>query len=318
MGTFGHYYEKAAFRSGVDYLIGETRIVFSYRDVVSFDIDCNKAASREIARLCRALEEGLDLTEGLSEFDEFSTYADDILQALDRYGFLTETAPPKAGRTISGAAFWTEVAAFVERAKVKARPVLYEALRSRRTSRAQLIRYATEYYHTVRAGPGIIAGSLAHAGDRKTREILEQYLASELGHDELIAAALGSVGVATAELDRTLPLPETFSIITSLQVAADQEPLTFKALVFLMEEASPEFHQAFVSACEHEGLAAAFWRPITDHARINDEGAHGSISQRLLTQVEVVTQEERWVVLKQAMTMIENLVALEHALMRDP
>jgi hypothetical protein len=318
MGAHVHYYQRAAFRPGVEYLIGDTRVVFSYRDVVSFDIDCNKAASSEIARLCRALEGGIDLTNGLPQFKEFALYAGDILQALDRYGFLTETAPPETGRTISGAAFWTEVAAFVERAKVKARPILYEALRSGATSRAQLIRYATEYYHVVRAGPGIIAGSLAHAGDRATRRLLEQFLASELGHDQLIASALASVGITEAEVDRALPLPETFSIISALQVAADQEPLTFKALVFLMEEANPEFHQAFVSACDYEGLPTTFWRPITDHAGINDEGAHGSISQRLLAQIEAVTREERCVVLKQAMTMIENLVALEHALLRDP
>jgi Iron-containing redox enzyme len=318
MGTFVSYYQQPAFRHGVQYLIGDTRIVLTYRDVVSFDIDCNKAASREIARLCQALEEGLDLTDGLPQFAEFAPHALDILQALDRYGFLTETAPSEAGRTISGAVFSTEVAAFVERAKVKARPILYEALCSGRASRAALIRYAREYYHVVHAGPGIIAGSLAHASDRTTREILEQFLASELGHDKLIASALASVGIGEAEIDRVLPLPETFSIISALQVAADQEPLTFKALVFLMEEASPEFHQAFVSACEYDGLPAAFWGPITAHAGINNEGAHGSISKRLLAQVEAVTQEERCVVLKQAMTMIENLVALEHALFRDP
>jgi hypothetical protein len=313
-----HYYQEASFRPGVEYLVGETRIVLSYRDVVSFDIDCNSAASSEIARLCRALEVGLDLTNGLPQFAEFAPYAHNIVQALDRYGFLTETAPPEAGRTISGAAFWTEVAAFVERAKLKARPILYEALRSGRTNRPALIRYAKEYYHVVRSGPSIIAGSLAHNSDRATREILEQFLASELGHDKLIASALASVGIAEAEIDWTLPLPETFSIISSLQVAADQEPLTFKALVFLMEEANPEFHQAFVTACRYEGLGPAFWEPITDHAGINDEGEHGSISARLLGQVEAVTREERTVVLKQAMTMIENLVALEHALLRGP
>jgi len=315
--TFVSYYQQAAFRFGVEYLIGDTRIVFSYRDVVSFDIDCNRAASREIARLCRALEQGLDLRDGLLQFGEFAPHAHDVLWALDRYGFLTETAPPEPGRAISGAAFWSEVAAFVERAKLKAQPILYEALRSGQASRAALIRYAREYYHVVRAGPGIIGGSLAHASDRTTRAILEQFLASELGHDRLIASALRSVGIGEAEIDCVPPLPETFAIISALQVAADQEPLTFKALVFLMEEASPEFHQAFVSACEYEGLPAAFWRPITDHAGMNDAGAHGSISERLLAEVEAVTQEERCVVLKQAMTMIENLVALEHALLRE-
>ena len=316
MTVAAQYYRKAAFRPGVEYLIGDTRVVLRYRDVVSFDIDCNKAASHEIARLCGALDQGLDLTDGLPQFDEFEPYAGEILWALDRYGMLTETAPPDRGRLIGGSAFWAEVAAFVERAKVKARPVFYEALRSRRTSRAALIRYIQEYYHVVRAGPAIIAGSLAHAADPETNAILQQFLSCELGHDRLIAVALASVGITEAEMVRSLPLPETFAVISSLQVAADQEPLTFKALVFLMEEASPEFHQEFIAACEYEGLGRAFWEPVTQHAAINDEGAHGSISERLLARVEAVAPEERTVVLRQAMTMTENLVALEHALLR--
>src|SRR5271155_2109025 len=154
-----YYYRKAIFRRGVEYLIGETRIVFSYHDTVSFDIDCNKAASVEIDHLCQGLEDGLDLAASLPFFGDFEPYAHEILLALDRFGLLTEAAPPDPGYMISGAAFWTEVSAFTGRAKVKARPVLYQALRSKRTTRKILIRYATEYYHIVRAGPAIIAGS---------------------------------------------------------------------------------------------------------------------------------------------------------------
>ena len=117
------------------------------------------------------------------------------------------------------------------------------------------------------------------------------------------------------DLQTSLPLPETFAIISALQVFADQEPLTFKALVFLLEEASPEFHSAFIAACEYEGLSQEFWGPITKHAEINDEGAHGNISRSLLARVELVSVEERTVVLKQAVSMVENLIALEHALL---
>jgi hypothetical protein len=310
------YYRKAAFRPGVDYLIGDTRVVLRYRDVVSFDIDCNKAASGEIARLCNALDRGLDLTQGLPQFGDFEPHAGEILGALDRYGMLTETAPPERGRIISGAAFWGEVAAFVERAKIASKPVFYEALRSRRISRTALLRYVREYYHVVRAGPGIIAGALAHVADPETTTILQRFLASELGHDRLIATALATVGIDDKELVQSLPLPATFAVISALQVAADQEPLTFKALVFLMEEASPEFQHELVAACEYEGLGRAFWGPIVEHATINDEAAHGSISESLLARIEAVTLEERTVVLKQAMTMVENLVALEHAVLR--
>jgi hypothetical protein len=313
--SVAHYYKTASFRPGVQYLIGDTRIVFSYRDTVSFDIDCNKAASDEIARLCDSLEDGLDLAVELPMFGDFEPHAHEVLVAMDRYGLLKDATPPDPGYLISGAAFWTEVAAFTERAKIKARPVLYKALRARQTVRDMLIRYAKEYYYIVWAGPAIIAGSLAHASDRQTRGILEEFLASELGHDRLIASALASVGVMERDLHASLPLPETFAIISALQVFADQEPLTFKALVFLMEQASPDFHEAFVSACEYEGLGRTFWGPITDHAGINDEGAHGSISRRLLAQVEQVSVEERTVVLKQAASMVENLVALEHVLL---
>jgi hypothetical protein len=310
-----HYYQRAAFRPGVEYLAGDRRVVFSYRDIVTFDIDCNEAASEQIIRLCEGLRDGIDLTAGLPLFGAFEPHAHDILMAMDTYGLLTELAPPDPGRTISGAAFWTEVASFVERAKVRARPVLFEALRSGRAGRTNLIRYATEYHHIVRAGPAIIAGALAHTADRVTRSILEDFLLSELGHDRLIATSLASVGITETDLDRTLPLPETFAIISTLQVLADQEPLTFKAVVFLMEDASPEFHEAFVTACEINALGRDFWKPITDHAGINDAGQHGSISQRLLARIDAISQEERTVVLKQAMTMVEHLVALEHAIL---
>ena len=306
MHAVANYYRKASFRPEVQYLVGDTRIVFSYRDTVSFDIDCNKAASEEVARLCRCLEGGLNPVAELPLFGDFEPYAHEILLALDRYGLLTDIAPPDPEHTISGAAFCTEVVAFTERVKVRARPVLYESLRSNRISRSSLIRYAREYYHVVREGPAIIAGSLAHSSDRRTRAILERFLASEIGHDELILSALEFVGIGEDALSNSLPLPETFAIISALQVFADQEPLTFKALVFLMEESGPEFHQAFVSACEHEGLGRAFWGPITGHAGINDEGEHGSISEHLLTQIEVVSVEERIVVLRQAVTMIER------------
>ena len=116
-------------------------------------------------------------------------------------------------------------------------------------------------------------------------------------------------------MEGLLPLPETFAVLSSLQVLADQEPLTFKALIFLLEAPNPEFHKAFVAACQQAGLNPSFWKPIIDHGMINDIGEHGSISARLLARIECVSVEERVVVLKHVVTMIENLVAFERALL---
>lgn len=309
-----YYYAKAIFRPSVEYLVGDLRAVFRY-DTISFDIECNQAASIEISRLCDGLSGGMDLSTLPESFSSFEGHAWNIIDALDRYGFLTDAAPPDPQHVIGGQAFWKEVSAFVERAKVKSRPVLYEALRSGRADRSLLIRYAIEYFHIVRAGPQIIAGSLAHAHSAATRTLLEEFLGSELGHDRMLLRALSAVGIGKEQVLSALPLPETFAVISALQVFADQEPLTFMALVFLLEEASPEFNREFLSACARCGLGPNFSDPIIRHAGINDAGEHGAISARLLSGVPLVTAEERTVVLKQAAVMVENLVALEHALL---
>jgi hypothetical protein len=315
MQALGHYYRKAIFRQNVEWLVGEARAVFTYEGT-SFDVDCNAPAAEEIDRLCRALAQGLDPAEVPVSFGEFAGHAAELIDAFDRYGFLTEADPARPRDAITGEAFWREVEAFSHRAKSKFRPVFYDALRAGRVRREHLIRYATEYYHIVRCGPQIIAGALPHATDGGTRAVLEDFLSSELGHDRLLLRALEAVGTSKEAAEGSLPLPETFAVISALQVAADQEPLTFKAVVFLMEEPSPEFHDAFVKACGHVGLSSEFWTPIVKHAGINDEGDHGNISALLLSHVEAVGAEERLVVLKQLATLIELLVKFEEALLR--
>lgn len=314
MVALNHYYRRPIFRDGVEYVMGEDRAVFSY-DRISFDIEYNQQAGQEVSRLCAGLAKGLELQNLAGQFLSFEPYAWDIVNAFDRYGLLTEDSPPKPEDIIAGDIFWQEVEAFSHRAKAKFRPVFYEALREGMVGRDALVRYATQYYHIVRAGPQIIAGALPHASDPVTRGILEEFLASELGHEKLLIRSLQAAGANISEIQASLPLLETFELISGLQVLADQEPLSFKALVFLLEEASPEFHDAFVTACEQSGLGLGFWQPIVSHADINDAGEHGSISMRLLAQVKAVTAEERLVVLKQVATTIESLIALELAIL---
>ncbi|HKC64201.1 MAG TPA: iron-containing redox enzyme family protein, partial [Pyrinomonadaceae bacterium] len=299
----------------VEWLVGDARAVFTY-DGTSFDVDCNEPAAIEIERLCRALAQGVDPTELPASFGEFASHATELVDTFDHYGFLTEASPAQPHDVISGTVFWREVEAFARRAKTNFRPVFYDALRSGRVHKEHLIRYATEYYHVVRCGPQIIAGALPHATDAGTRSVLENFLTSELGHDRLLLRALESVDVSSDVMQKSLPLPETFAVISALQVAADQEPLTFKAIVFLLEEPSLEFHEALIHACKQAGLEPEFWTPIIRHAGINDEGGHGNISARLLSHVEVVSVEERLVVLKQLATLIELIVGFERALLR--
>lgn len=309
-----HYYRVVAFRPEVEHVIGERRAVFTY-DLVTFDVDLNAAAAGEVERLCAALRMGLSTDEVAHLYPAFEPHVWHLLDAFDRYGLVRELAPFADLDAITGPLFWRQVEAFANRVKFRCRPVLYEALLAGTVTRESLVRYVLEYFHLVSAGPAIIAGSLAHEARYETRSLLDRFLQQEIGHDQMLLRSLLAVGITEERARDAIPLPETFALITSLQTLADHDPLSFKALVFLLEEANPEFHGAFVDACGGVGLDEAFWQPVVDHGGINDDGDHGSISKKLLEYVDVVSAEERVVVLKNVATLIGSLVAFERAVL---
>ncbi len=311
------YYDRAAFRHGVDVLIGDRRAVFTY-DLVSFDVDYNEPSAPYVEQLCNALAraDGVAPPTLSEDFGGFFEHAVDLLDTFDSLGFLTEVGRPRPDATVTGAVFWKQVRSFATTWQQRASPVLYPALASRAVPRGALLRYALEYLHVVKAGPAIIAGMLAHVDTPSTHARLTEFVVQELGHDRLLRRALSAAAVDPAEQER-LPLPETFAVISGLQTIADQDPLSFKCAAFLLEQANPEFHAALRDAAEATGLGHEFWGPIVEHSDINDDGDHGSISETLLADVEVVTIEQRRVALKHVAYLIDSLVALEHAVL-DP
>ncbi len=311
------YLAKPIFRPGVSYLLSDSQGVFTY-DRITFEVECDSPASEHIQVLCDLLDRGLPVRDLAETFGPFRAHATDLLQAFDRYGFLTESEPPGPTDFITGALLWQEVSALAERARNRVGSRFYDALRNDHVSRGALLRYAVEYYHVVRHGPRIIAGMLAHVTDRRSEGVLEVFLKSELGHDRMLLQTLAAVGISEDQALALGPLPQTFGLIASFQVMADQDPLAFRALAFLLEEASDVFHEAFVSACQSRGLDERFYGPIVRHAAINDDGDHGAISAQLLEPVEVVTTEERIGVARHLGFVIEQLAAMEYAILTNP
>jgi hypothetical protein len=310
----GTYYQRPVFRPGTQVAPGQNFLTLTY-DQFSLTIDFSTVAEPFLRDLLQRLATGLVSEEFLSVYPDLGPQTDEILEALDRYGFLTEAEPTAPEHSISGAAFWQEVAAFATRWRRSLSPPLYPALCRGDVGRAGLVAYALQYYYVVRNGPPVIAGMLPHAADASTRAQLEEFLVEELGHEHFLLDALSTAGMTPTHVQESLPWPETFAIISALQVMADQEPLSFKACIFLMEEESAEFHRAFVEACERAGLDEGFWGPIVQHAHINESGEHASITERLLSREESVSTEARIVALKQLAALLDALVALEHAVL---
>ncbi len=307
------YYRRPVFRAGVRTVVEAERAVFDYGGV-RFDADFSPAARELVAALCAELAEGLDVAAIPQRYGGFAPHVEELLHSFDRYGYLRESAlelPP----TVDGALFAQQVAAFAERARQRAGSAFHEALAAGRVGARGLVAYVAEYHHVVAAAPAIIGASLAHAHDPRRRAILERFLRSELGHDRLLRRALLAVGVDGAAIDDALPLPETFAVVSMLHVLAAQEPLGFAACLFLFEEESNAFHDAFAAAARAAGLPEGFVAPVLEHARINDAGDHGTITAELLACVGAVSAEERIGVLKHLTTLVESLAALERALL---
>jgi len=131
----------------------------------------------------------------------------------------------------------------------------------------------------------------------------------------LLAESLKAVGIDPVAGPSVQLLPATFAIIAALSVLARQDPLSFKAVLFIMERPQPEFHQAFHRRCLDLGLPAAFFNPVMEHSGINDSGSHDDITRLLLEQLGSVSPEEQLVVKKNLYHLIECLEALEQQLL---
>lgn len=309
-----YYLTKPKFKQGVQFLIGDKTSVFSYGDV-SFDIDCNEAAAQQLERLCDNLTLGFEMERIGEKFPEFKDHAVEIIKTLDRFGFTVEAAHVDVSQSISGKLFWEQIESASFRVKEKLNPKFYAYLKSENVTRDALIAYVIEYLHVVKAGPKIIAAALPHARHPNVENIMTRFFKSELGHEKMILDSLSAVGITEEMVSQELPSAEVFSLISTYQVLAAQDFLSFISLVFLLEDPADEFHAAFVDACRRVGMPEGFWKPIVQHAEINDDGDHGSISKELLFYVDALSFEEKNNVLKHLVNVLENIVALENRIM---
>jgi hypothetical protein len=122
---------------------------------------------------------------------------------------------------------------------------------------------------------------------------------------------LSSVGIGEEQLRNCIPLPMTFALCASLSVYARHHPLSFKASLFLFEEANAEFNKAFVKRCRELNMPKEFYLPIVQHAEINDDFQHDDISKLLLNEVPCVTKEEQTVVKRHVLILHESIQRME-------
>jgi hypothetical protein len=280
----------------------------TYRDQ-SCDLEIDGVDRQDVLAFLQDLQRGAQNAASLkSGHTRLGNAIDGLLEEFDRLGLLTEAEFEQAPGTLSGSDFNVELRALAQRVMAsRCGSEFHARMQSGSISRNALIGFALEYYYIVRGAPGFMAPALAAADSWKNQRTLQRFFASELNHDRMLAESLHSVGISTDALDYLQPLPATFALAAALGVFARQHPLSFKSILFLFEQPSREFHEAFQQSCIDLGLPKAFHEPIVRHANINEDLDHGDITRALLEDVTAVSQEEQTVVRKNLVTTIESM-----------
>jgi len=304
------FFRRPRLRPGVDVDRTADGFAIGYRRQ-GVDLAVPPGAADEFGRLLDLLRAGAPPGElaaaapGLGDIDG-------LLDELDRLGLLTEGAPPDPVRGMDGVELYRLVRRFAARLQATVCDSrLYRAMVSGEATRNQLVGYAVEYHYVVRHSPALIAPALAHAWEPAAFDILQRFLAEEIGHDQLTAGALAAAGVPVSRLSYVQPLPATASVCATLGATAAQDPLSFAACLFLVEEPAGEFNRAFAARAAEVGLPSAFIEPLLEHSGINDDAGHADVSRELLATVGYVGTEHRQAVLKQVTAMVESLARME-------
>lgn len=238
-----------------------------------------------------------------------------LLVDFDRLRLLIDSDSETA-TTTSGVQLYREVRRLAERLiRRTAKSAFYNALTNGQATRQQLIGYALEYYWIVQAAPGLIAPALATARSSTERALLQDFLKSELGHDRFLRNSLESVGLSAGDVENHQPLPATFCLGASLGVYARQHPLSFKACLFMFEEARPEFVNAFDDRCRALDLPVAFYAPLRQHADINTDYNHEDISRSLMELDNALDFETCTVVKRHVALLIETMIQQEEQIL---
>lgn len=311
----GATFVRPALRPGVTVQAGDGTISVDYRRQ-GCTLDVPEGARADLLRVLDSLGSGSTVDALAATAGSVADGVPDLLRELDRLGLLVETggAPAEAG--VTGAELYRDarrIAGGVLRDR--ARSEFHTALVEGTATREQLVGYAVEYFHVVRLSPGLIAPALAHAWPPAAARMLQEFVAGEIGHDALLAAALTAAGLDPVAVADTEPLPATFTVCATLGVTAAQDPVAFAACLFLVEEPSPAFDAAFAHRAAEVGLPDEFAAPLIRHSDINADAGHDDISRALLATVPYLSAEHRQGALKHVVLVAESLAAMEREIL---
>jgi hypothetical protein len=178
-----------------------------------------------------------------------------------------------------------------------------EAVRSARLSRRVAAGVYLEQYHLSRRFVEILAPVMRRRLRAGLRERVFQYYSEEVGHEEFEREAALAVGVAEAELRRSMPLPLFTAYLDLFTDLAEHDPIGF-LLSILITEGFPGTRTPINEALERSGHAVRS-EAVRKHEELNVDLHHSTIPRLMLAEVPAVDPASQQVALANLVTLVE-------------
>lgn len=215
----------------------------------------------------------------------------DFIHEFDEYGLLTEGKPSQiVGKT--GLEFILELEdLYTEWQNITKETQLTQLILDNKASKNLITGFAFEYYHVTRRCHECVSPAIAKAQGTLREKALDFFF-EEYRHDKLLIKSLLSLGFKREEIENSIPLPYTQSIMNMLSKWAHTDILSFMAGIFVFEGTDYD-GIAYRDALSAYDFPEEFAKYQNTHGDINIEGEHGKVSREFYQDIKYISAEDQ-------------------------
>ncbi|MDZ8262455.1 hypothetical protein [Nostoc sp. ChiQUE01b] len=151
--------------------------------------------------------------------------------------------------------------------------------------------FAIEYYHLFCHNCFLYSPILSFQGSTKIQQLIKELYFQKYGQDELLLAALNTIGITGDKLIETIPLTETMAMCNGLAYWANFDPLFLLSIQGVLAEKTLEAFESYIHFCEQAELDSCFIKMIKQliTTKLNRESE--SLTRHIFQEIPHINEE---------------------------
>ncbi|AFZ24506.1 TENA/THI-4/PQQC family [Cylindrospermum stagnale PCC 7417] len=218
----------------------------------------------------------------------------EIVRNLDKQGFLDEVAESRVNSCIDTLLELEDLTNKLLDESLNENP-FWKAINSTSFDLPMNILYgfAMEHYHLLSQNCYFYSPILSFHSSTEIRQLIKELYSQEYGQDELLLAALNTIGINREQLIEIMPLTETMAMYNALTYWANFEPLFLLSKLEVLVERELKIIESYILFCERVELDSSFIQPIKQltNRKLNRESE--SLTRRIYQEIPQINGQMR-------------------------